>query len=178
VKIPRCIRAPEPVVSKEVITFTDASTEAYGCTVYVRCEYDNHEVTCRLVASKSKVAPLTPITVPKLELMGAVLGLRLAQSVIAVLGIPIHDVYFYTDSTDVLWWIRGRGKEFSRPFVANRVGEIQSCSEPSQWQHVSTHENTADLCTRGTSPTQFVLLSILAQYWCLLSKVPRVRYAE
>jgi hypothetical protein len=34
------------------------------------------------------------------------------------------------------------------------------------------------LCTRGTSPTQFVLLSILAQYWCLLSKVPRVRYAE
>ena len=80
-------------MSKEVITFTDASTEAYGCTVYVRCEYDNHEVTCRLVASKSKVAPLTPITVPKLELMGAVLGLRLAQSVIAVLGIPIHDVY-------------------------------------------------------------------------------------
>ena len=40
-------------MSKEVITFTDASTEAYGCTVYVRCEYDNHEVTCRLVASKS-----------------------------------------------------------------------------------------------------------------------------
>ena len=116
-------------------------------------EYESHEVTCRLVTSKSKVAPLTPMTVPKLELMGAVLGLRLAQSVIVVLGIPMQDVLFYSDSIDVLWWICRRGKEF-RPFVANRVGEIQSNSKPSQWQHVSTHENPADLCTRGTSPSQ------------------------
>ena len=127
--------------------------EAYGCAVYIRHEYKSHEVICRLVTSKSKVAPLTPMTVPKLELMGAVLGLRLAQSVIVVLSITMQDVLFYSDSVDVLWWIRGRGKEF-RPFVANRVGEIQSNSEPSQWQHVSTHENPADLCARGTSPSQ------------------------
>ena len=57
------------------------------CAVYIRHEYESHEVSCRLVTSKSKVAPLTPMTVPKLELMGAVLGLRLAQSVIVVLGI-------------------------------------------------------------------------------------------
>ena len=99
--------------------------------MYIRHEYESHEVTCRFVTSKSKVAPLTPMTVPKLELMGAVLGLRLAQSVIVVLSIPMQDVLFYSDSIDVLWWIRGRGKEF-RPFVANRVGEIQSNSEPSQ----------------------------------------------
>ena len=153
VKILRCLRAIEPVVSTKLITFTDASVEAYGCAVYIRHEYESHEVTCRLVTSKSKVAPLTLMTVPKLELMGAVLGLRLAQSVIVVLGIPMQDVLFYSDSIDVLWWIRGRGKEF-RPFIANRVVEIQNNSDPSQWQHVSTHENPADLCTRGTSPSQ------------------------
>ena len=131
VKIPRYLRAIEPVVSTKVITFTDASVEAYGCAVYIRHEYESHEVTCRLVTSKSKVAPLTPMTVPKLEVMGAVLELRLAQSVIVVLGIPMQDVLFYSDSIYVLWWIRGRDKEF-RPFVANRVGEIQSNSEPSQ----------------------------------------------
>jgi hypothetical protein len=67
----------------------------------------------------------------------------------------MHDVIFYSDSTDVLWWIRGRGKDF-RPFVANRVGEIQLASDPSQWQHVSTQENPADLCTRGATPLQLV----------------------
>ena len=52
--IPRCLRAIEPVVSTKVITFTDASVEAYGCAVYIRHEYESHEVTCRLVKSKSK----------------------------------------------------------------------------------------------------------------------------
>ena len=121
--------------------------------VYIRHKYENNEVTCRLVTSKSKVAPLTPVTIPKLELMGAVLGLRLTQSVIAVLHLPMQDVIFYSDSIDVLWWIRGHGKDF-RPFVANLVGEIQSGSDPSQWQHVPTNENSADLCTRRISPLQ------------------------
>ena len=59
----------------------------------------------------------------------------------------MQSVTFYSDSTDVLWGIRGRGKDF-RPFVANRIGEIQMFTEPSQWQHVSTEENPAYLFTR------------------------------
>ena len=59
-------------------------------------------------------------------------------------------VTFYSDSKDVLWWIRGRGKDL-RPFVANRIGEIQMFTESSQWQHVSTEENPADLSTRGAT---------------------------
>ena len=57
-------------------------------------------------------------------------------------------VTFYSDSLDVLWWIRGKGKDF-RAFVANRVGEIQMYSDPQQWQHVSTEQNPADLVSRG-----------------------------
>ena len=121
--------------------------------VYIRHEYENGAVTCRLVASKSKVVPLTPTTVPRLELMAAVMGLRLTQSIVQVLGIPMRDVSFYSDSMDVLWWIRGRGKDF-RAFVVNRIGEIQSGSDPAQWQHVRTDQNPADVCTRGASPTQ------------------------
>ena len=55
----------------------------------------------------------------------------------------MQSVTFYSDSTDVLWWIRGCGKDF-RTFVANRIGEIQ---------HVSTDENPADLCTIGATPS-------------------------
>lgn len=41
-----------------------------------------------------------------------------------------------------------------RPFVANRIGEIQISTEPGQWQHVSTDKNPADLFSRGTSPAE------------------------
>ena len=91
------------------------------------------------------------MTVPQLELMGAVLGLRLTQHVIHILEVPIQAVTFYSDSTDVLWWVRGHGRSF-RPFVANRIGEIQMATDPSQWQHVVTEENPADLRTRGATP--------------------------
>ena len=143
------------------MTFVDASQKAYGAAVYMQCEYNNGAVTSRLIAAKSKVAPLTPMTVPRLELMGAILGLRLTQSLLTVLEASMQRVTFYSDSTDVLWWIRGRGKDF-RPFVANRIGEIQMFTEPSQWQHVSTEENPADLCTRGATPSELAECSL----WC------------
>ena len=93
------------------------------------------------------------MTVPRLELMGAIVDLRLTQSVSRVLELPVKAASFYSDSTDVLWWIRGRGRDF-RPFVANRIGEIQISTEPGQWQHVSTDKHPADLCSRGTSPAE------------------------
>ena len=153
VKAPRGLRNQQPVKSKEVVTFVDASQQAYGAVSYLRCEYEDGSVTSRLIASKSKVAPLTPITIPRLELMGAIVGLRLTQSVSRVLEVPVKAATFYSDSTDVLWWIRGRGRDF-RPFVANRIGEIQISTEPAQWQHVPTEQNPADMCSRGTGPSE------------------------
>ena len=107
------------------------SQQTYGAAVYIRCEYVNDSETSRLIAAKNKVAPLNPMTVPRLELIGAILGLRLTQSLLMALEVPMQSVAFYFDSTDVLWWIRGRCKEF-QPFVANRIGEIQMLAEPLQ----------------------------------------------
>ena len=116
-------------------------------------------VTSRLIAAKSKLASLTPMTVPRLELMSAILGLRLKQALLTVLEGPMQSVTFYSDNTYVLRWIRGRGKDF-RPFVANRIGEIQMFTELSQWQHVSTIANAADLCTGGASPSELAECSL------------------
>ena len=49
---------------------------------------------------------------------------------------------------NVLWWIRGRSRQF-KPFVASRVGEIQSSTDPEQWRYVPTEINPADLLSRG-----------------------------
>ena len=155
VKVPRCLREAKEVVAKRVVTFVDASLQAYGTVVYLQCVYNDATTTSRLIASNCKVAPLKPMTVPRLELIGAVLGLRLTQRLAHVLGLPMQTVTFNSHSMDVLWWIRGHGRSFC-PFIANRIGEIQMVTEPSQWQHVATGENPADLCTRRATPDELM----------------------
>ena len=56
---------------------------------------------------------------------------------------------------DVLYWVRGLSKKF-KPFVTNRVGEIQSLSNPEHWRHVPTKQNPADLFTKGLSVSALI----------------------
>ena len=153
VKVPRCLCENKKEAFREIVTFVDASLKAYGAVVYLICTYEDGSRSSRLISSKSKVAPLTPMTVPRLELVAAILGLRLTQNILRALEMNMRDVTFYFDSADVLWWIRGCGRDF-RPFVANRIGEIQMFSNPTQWQHVRTEQNPADWCTRGATPSE------------------------
>ena len=81
----------------------DGLLQAYGTVVYLQCTYNDATVSSWLVASKCKVAPLTLMTVPQLELAGAVLGLRLTHHLTLVLGLPMRPVTFYSGSKDVLW---------------------------------------------------------------------------
>jgi len=72
VRMPRCLRKSKGEVNKRIITFVDASLQAYGTFVWLQCSV--MAVTSRLIAGLM-VAPLKPITVPRLELMGDVLDL-------------------------------------------------------------------------------------------------------
>ena len=151
VQVPRYLHEAKEVVAKRVITYVDASLQAHGTVVYLQYVYNNPTVLSRLVASKCKVAPLKPMTVPRLELAGAVLGLRLAQHLTLVLGLPLQSVTFYSDSMDILRWIQS-----SRPYVADRIGEIQMATEPSQWQDVPAGENSVDPRPRGAAPDKLL----------------------
>ena len=42
-----CLRIPEPVKSKRILICVDASQQAYGAAVYIRCEYHKDAVTSR-----------------------------------------------------------------------------------------------------------------------------------
>ncbi|XP_055636699.1 uncharacterized protein LOC129775699 [Toxorhynchites rutilus septentrionalis] len=78
-QIPRCyFNGARPTTYKKVQlhVFTDASDRGYGCAAYFRCE-DGEEVRCALVMSKAKVTPLKHLSIPRMELEGAVLGARL-----------------------------------------------------------------------------------------------------
>jgi hypothetical protein len=43
-----------------------------------------------------------------------------------------------------------------KPFVANRVSEIQEVTEPQQWHYVPTGENPADIASRGCSVADLI----------------------
>ena len=64
-------------------------------------------VSVFLAVTKTKVAPLQSVSIPCLELMGAHLGSKLAHSIANVPSIPKKHIIFWSDSTDVLLWIRG-----------------------------------------------------------------------
>ncbi|XP_068723691.1 uncharacterized protein [Montipora capricornis] len=88
------------------------------------------------------------MTVPRLELQGAVLATRLYQSIVEETRIQFMKAMFITDRNIVLSWIRSQAREF-KPFVSARVAEIQSNSDPSQWRHVPGEFNVADDVSRG-----------------------------
>ena len=136
-------------------TFVDASEAAYGAVVYARCLKKDGCVTRNIVAAKSRVAPTISTSIPRLELMAAVIGTRLAIRIAKVLDIPMSSATFWSDSANALWWIRGRSRQF-KPFVANRVGEIQTYTNPDQWRHVPTALNPADFLSRGMKATELI----------------------
>ena len=148
--VPRCIHPFEGEPEQQIHVFSDASEQAYAAAVYVVSENDGVRVS-NLVLARARVAPKAKKqTIPRLELMGALLGMRLVKKVCNALGKELKEVHFWSDSMDILCWIRNEVAHF-QPFVAHRVAEIREFTTPSQWQHVSGSNNPADAPTRGLS---------------------------
>ena len=154
IQIPRCLEDPSDLKSTMVLTFVDGSNDAYGAVCYYRTVDLNGGIRVVFIASKTKVAPLTPISTPQMEMLAAILGLHVTSSIVSAVGQPMSQVIFWSDSMNVLYWIRGRGRQF-RPFAANRVGQIQELTDMEQWRYISTTDNPADLCSRGISGSRF-----------------------
>ena len=88
------------------------------------------------------------VSLPRLEMMGTIVGLRLASSISSVLEFLIKQATFWSDSMDVLWWIRRSSCQF-KPFIVNHVGEIHSVTNPDQQRFVLS--KNGDMVTRGMS---------------------------
>ncbi|GFX95739.1 integrase catalytic domain-containing protein [Trichonephila clavipes] len=126
------------------------ASKAYGAAAFLRVKHKDR-VSVDLVTSKSRVAPLKRLSLPRLELMGALLAARLAKEVKKILDQKCSTrAFFWTDSQVTLHWIKGPSHRW-KPFVANRVHEIQSLTDPNSWFHCSGKGNPADLLTRGIS---------------------------
>ena len=69
------------------------------------------------------LAPVKEMTIPRLELMAVLIGVRSLKFVEKEMKIPIEKKFLWTDSQCVLKWIASN-KDLS-VFVTNRVAEIK-----------------------------------------------------
>ena len=129
----------------ELHCFTDASTRAYAAAVYLKVNSGN-KTTCHLIFCKTKVAPVKELTIPRLELMGVLIGTRILKFVKENLKLNIARTVIWTDAKCVIYWLRST--KMKPVFIENRIKEIR-CHSDIEFRYVPTSENPADLPTKG-----------------------------
>lgn len=147
--------ASKEVQQCELHHFSDASVSGYGMSSYLRVVSKSGEVHCALVMGKARVAPTKVATIPRLELSAAVVATRSSDLLRREMEIENLQEYFWTDSKVVLGYINNDEKRF-HVFVANRIQQIKSSTEPSQWQYVASENNPADHASRGLMAKELV----------------------
>jgi hypothetical protein len=147
------LKIPRYVLTEDIRTvimhgFADASESAYGAVIYLKSISRSGSVSCQLLCSKSRVAPIKTVTVPRLELSACLLLARLVQKTLTALKLKIDQVLLWSDSTIALAWIK-KSPHLLKTFVGNRVSQIQRLCEAYHWGHVSSECNPADIISRG-----------------------------
>lgn len=136
---------------KSLHVFVDASQQAYGAVAYLLdCQNSS------FVMSKARVAPLKgngpQLTLPQSELMAAVIGTRIATTIInAFKALEISlSVTMWSDSQKVLYWLSKNNRQKNH-FVANRISTVNEFNRlhHASWHYCPTASNPADLVTRG-----------------------------
>ncbi|XP_055842483.1 uncharacterized protein LOC129909422 [Episyrphus balteatus] len=150
IHIPRCYTTKPSIWDEENIQmhiFVDASKDTSAAVVYLRIQSEG-KVCCTLLASKTKVAPIKLTSIPRLELIAALIGARLACTIRQSLSTPINKIFYWSDSVTVLRWLRSDAKATKGQFVAFRIAEIQELSNIGNWRYTPSYLNVADDATK------------------------------
>ena len=128
--------------------FCDASEQAYATVAYVVSDRG-----CKFVLSKTRVKPVKVVTLPRMELLGTLLGSRVLEFLNEEVFKSAIKRFVWTDSTIALGWIVSSSSRY-KPFVGNRIAEVQrtlsACSAQALW--VPGGSNPADIPSRGIWP--------------------------
>ena len=95
---PRAVKPNDTVGLPVLVIFSDASEKAFGACAYVRWEVPGGEFESRLLLSKSRLAPSKRITMPRLELSGALLSARLLDFIKKHTRLAFKKAYMIVDS--------------------------------------------------------------------------------
>ncbi|XP_017472768.1 PREDICTED: uncharacterized protein LOC108363795 [Rhagoletis zephyria] len=149
IKIPRWL-GMRPQAESHIYGFCDASTKAYAAVIYLCTKRNDGQPISQIVASKTRVAPLHSITIPRLELSAAHLLATLLGEIKGALRLEQISYRLFPDSNIVLHWLHKSTSQLNQ-YVANRVGFIQQKTDIANWHHIPTKLNPADCASRGST---------------------------
>jgi hypothetical protein len=138
--------------SLELHTFVDAGKEAIAAVTYMIATINGYRYAS-FVMSKAKVAPLKlksnrQITeMPRLELLSALIGARLSNTIRNLHKEFDMQVYLWSDSEIVLNWIKNDNLMPPKCAVS-AVEEILETTDVQSWNFVDTQNNVADIATK------------------------------
>lgn len=154
-QIPRWVHRSEEQKHVALHGFGDASNAAFAAVVYIRCVSADGTISTHLVTSKTKVAPIKQVSIPRLELCAVVLAAKLLREVSDVLNVSKENLHAWTDSTIVLAWLSDHPSRW-KTFIANRTSEVLSCLDASQFSYVRSEDNPADCASRGIPASELI----------------------
>ncbi len=148
-KVPRSVGATGP--GQAVLhVFADASQEAYAAVAYLvvsRCG----ALQSNLVFAKAHVAPSKQLSIPRMELLAALLAVKVRKTALNHLKTTVAEVVHWSDSLTVLFWLNDDSQRF-QAFVYNKLHKIRASTSPQEWNWVPSESNPADWATRGKDP--------------------------
>ncbi|XP_035986523.1 uncharacterized protein LOC118560020 isoform X2 [Fundulus heteroclitus] len=137
---------------RELFIFADASVKAIAAIAYIKVSMSESTET-GFVFGKTKLAPQSGLTIPRLELCAAVLAVEVAELIVAEMDISFVNIEYYTDSKVVLGYIYNQTRRFY-VYVHNRVQRILQSTRPHQWKYVPSELNPADYGSRSVTAAQ------------------------
>lgn len=153
-RIPRSIGSLKNDVT--LVVFCDASQNGYGACVYVIMREASKSRSnlifskCRLTEGKNS-RKLKNLTIPRLELLGMVIGVQIGTFCRDALRTDPR-IHVFSDSKCVLYWLRSGDCDSLKRFVYRRIDTIRQIPK-CEFRYVRTDENPADYLTKGKSVT-------------------------
>lgn len=152
--IPRFIN-PYLATRHELIGFSDASKLAYGMCIYLRSICKNGDSSMFLIYSKSRVTPISGLTIPRAEMEAGVLLAEGVRTVLDSIDLNFERIRLFSDNKAFLSWLRTDPLKL-QVYVANRVLSIKKFCGNAEWNYVPTKLNPADLVSRGVGVQKLI----------------------
>ena len=131
------------------IILMDASKVVYEAMCYLRTIDLLNNVTCMLLTNKSYLSPKPEMSILRLELLAAVVVVKINQMLRKELRVELVPSIVWTDSSIALLSLKNEQKRFPF-FVLRRISMITKNTCISKWSHVPTKLNPDNLLSPGS----------------------------